>query len=457
MVSVRDPLIAPPNRVKENNNGNADPPRDSGSADDETARLLAAWQISPETHDHILRTRILPAELDPFLPEVIGGKSTRPRAILILGQTGAGKTHFAPRLLSALRQQQQEQGGGGESLPSDWDRSPRDDTSTSRQRPQRRQGRAAAGGKEEGGPILHLIADTYKRYHPHYAACLASARHADLASRVAGPAAARWLLAVCERAADARADPVVVEAAARRPDEFRAVARAFAARDYAVRVAVLAVPAALSRLGIAVRFWERLEAGKEGERRQERERERGGKEEEGEEREGHGDRGMPVRFTPKAVHDASFEGVEAVVGWLDEDGEAGADREEEVEKEKKKTKKKKEGGGELLDRIVMVRRGGEVVYTNERAENGWAKEAAALGALRRERARALTDEERKTAEEGIRMLKSLGDPKADREVEGIEELMAGLGIGDRTVSEMMPFDAADFVKPADLGRDDIHP
>ncbi|AEO57419.1 hypothetical protein MYCTH_2060907 [Thermothelomyces thermophilus ATCC 42464] len=385
MVSARDPLVAPPSRVRENNNGNADPPGDSGSADDETTRLLAAWRISPETHDHILRTRILPAELDPFLPEV-GGKSTRPRAILILGQTGAGKTHFTPRLLSALRQQQQEEGGGGGGGGDD------------------------GGGGGEKRPILHLIADTYKRYHPHYAACLASARHAGLASRVAGPAAARWLLAVCERAADARADPVVVEAAARRPDEFRAVARAFAARDYAVRVAVLAVPAALSRLGIA---------------------------QEEEQKEGHGDRGMPVRFTPKAVHDASFEGVEAVVGWLDEDGEA--------------------GGGELLDRIVMVRRGGEVVYGNERAENGWVKEAAALAALRRERARGLTDEERKTAEEGIRMLKSLGDPKADREVEEIEELMAGLGIGDRTVSEMMPFDAADFVKPADLGRDDIHP
>ncbi|KAL2170193.1 hypothetical protein VTG60DRAFT_5145 [Thermothelomyces hinnuleus] len=164
---------------------------------------------------------------------------------------------------------------------------------------------------------------------------------------------------------------------------------------------------------------------------------------------------MPVRFTPKAVHDASFEGVEAVVGWLDEDGDTGADREEEEEEEEKK--KKKEGGGQLLDRIVMVRRGGEVVYANERAENGWVKEAAALGALRRERAKALTDEERKTAEEGIRMLKSLGDPKADREVEEIEELMAGLGIGDGTVPEMMSFDAADFVKPADLGRNDIHP
>ncbi|KAK4250555.1 zeta toxin-domain-containing protein [Corynascus novoguineensis] len=367
------------------------------NAADEDARLLASWQISPETHDHILRTRIIPTELGPFLSlheeksnensnSNKKGKGTRPRAILILGQTGAGKTYYTPHLLSTLVDDQiQEEQQQNQDEPS----------SHSSSGGSRRQRREPA--------VLHLIADTYKTYHPNFATCLASPRHAHLASRLASAAAARWLHAVCERAASpdtsgtssgAGIDPIVVEAAARRPADFQALVRVFSKAGYDVRVVVLAVPAALSRLGIAHK--------------------------EGDQEEGKS-RGMPLRFTPRAVHDASFDGVEAVRG-------------EEA------------GGGQLVDRFVMLRRGGGVVYSNERTERGWVKEAAALRALERERTRALTEEERRTATEDIRMLKGLKDPKVDKEVEEIEKLMAGLGTGDGMVLETVPFDAFEFVK-----------
>lgn len=410
---TKDPIVQPP-----------------VNAADEDARLLASWQISPETHDHILRTRIIPTELGPFLSlheksnennnSNKKGKRTRPRAILILGQTGAGKTYYTPHLLSALvdeKVQEEQQQNQDE---------PDDHSNSGGSRRQRRE-----------PAVLHLIADTYKTYHPNFATCLASPRHAHLASRLASAAAARWLHAVCERAAspntsgtpsDAGIDPIVVEAAARRPADFQALVRVFAKAGYDVRVVVLAVPAALSRLGIAVRFWKPQATGKEHEHK-ERDQEEGKS------------RGMPLRFTPRAVHDASFDGVEAVVKWLDAGDSDGA-----IEEEEHGQRGEEAGGARLVDRFVMLRRGGGVVYSNVRTERGWAKEPVALRALERERTRALTEEERRTATEDIRMLKALRDPKVNKEVEEIEKLMAGLETGDRMVLETVPFDAFQFVK-----------
>jgi hypothetical protein len=64
--------------------------------------------------------------------------------------------------------------------------------------------------------------------------------------------------------------------------------------------------------------------------------------------------------------------------------------------------------------------------------------------LERERGRGLSEEERRRAEEDMEMLRQLGDPKVDRELEEIERLIAGLGV-DGTAPETVPFDAVDFV------------
>lgn len=102
-----------------------------------------------------------------------------------------------------------------------------------------------------------------------------------------------------------------------------------------------------------------------------------------------------------------------------------------------------------VERIVVVRRNGGVAYANERAGEGreWAREAGALRALETERARGLSGEERKAAEADIQMLRALGDPKVDKELEEIEALLAELGTGDADAAypDFVPLDAHDFV------------
>ena len=98
------------------------PPQPSPSADP----LPACWHLTPAQHAHILHTQIIPTELGPYLPAPPTAPSKKPQAILILGQTGAGKTRFTPSLLAPLDKP------------------------------------------------LHLIADTFKTYHPFYTACRTS-------------------------------------------------------------------------------------------------------------------------------------------------------------------------------------------------------------------------------------------------------------------------------------------
>ena len=351
-----------------------------------TDPLPASWHLTPAQHADILHTQIIPTELGPYLPVPPATTSKKSQAILILGQTGAGKTRFTPSLLAPL-----------------------------------------------DNP-LHLIADTFKTYHPFYAACrtltpsislarldavvfivayevpntivVSSPTHARHASRLAGPPATAWLLSLSHHAAHVLRLPcVVIEAACRRQPDLPALAGVFLSAGYAVRVVVLAVPAALSRLGVLVRFWGRLPEA--------------------------GSRGLPGRLTPRGVHDESFGGVGLGVGWVDEicrggDGAEGS------------------GKGEV-DKVAVLRRNGVAVYLNERLEGGWTKEVGALGALERERGRALSAEERRAAEVDVEMLRGLGNPKVDAEIEEIEALMAGLGTEDGEAGGSVPFDAVEFV------------
>ncbi|KAK3301587.1 zeta toxin-domain-containing protein [Chaetomium strumarium] len=360
--------------------------------------LLAAWRIPPSAHAHILHTSILPAELHPFLPSKTSSSSssssssspsspsTKPMAILVLGQTGAGKTRLAPLLLRAISSR-----------------------------------RSSPTGPPP--PPLHLIADTFKTYHPFYTAALAAAPH--LASRLASHDAAEWLVEVCATAARERVQSVLVETACRRQkgattttttttsrgdySHFQRLVRVFCEGGYAVRVVVLAVPAALSRLGILVRYYKRLPEA--------------------------GSRGLPVRLTPRLVHDLSFEGLAEAVQWLDHQHEK---REVAVE------------------RLIVIRRNGRIVYDadGKRGDNDgrgvWKQkkgDAGALRALEAERTRALSAEERKAAEEDIELLKRLGDARVMmKEVDEIQGLIDELGTTeDAALHDMGQFNAEDFV------------
>ncbi len=288
------------------------------------------WKLAPQDRLRIFKDEIIPEELQPYMRLHHRDDGKQPLAVLIVGQTGAGKTRLAPILNQAM---------------VDIDRTP-----------------------------AHFIADTYKTYHPHYAECLEKTPRK--ASILAGLDARVWLTMACEYAVENRLD-VLVESACRHPDDFCKLAELFHQGGYNVRVAILAVPEALSRLGILVRYHRNLPEAQS--------------------------RGLPLRLTPKKVHDDSYAGLEYAARFLDEDPS--------------------------VDSVIVVRRNNMLAYRNERAgreDRAWRDDARALEALGVERIRPLSPEELLTALEDIEELKKLEDPKLDVEIQEIEALIANL-------------------------------
>ncbi|KAI1769046.1 zeta toxin-domain-containing protein [Hypoxylon sp. FL1150] len=319
----------------------------SSSSSDPQSYVLSAAESRA-----IFERDIVPAELGAILfppPSQPNGTTTTttttdvttwtPLAVLLVGQTGAGKTRTAPAIRHALEYLR-------------------------------------------GSHAAHFVADTYKTYHPSYRALLGGPRP-SLASPATAPDARRWLAMAATRAASARAD-VLLESAARHPADFAELVRVLRDAGYRVEVAVLAVPAALSRLGILARFYDDGEA-------------RGG---------GGGGGRMPVRLTPRAVHDASYEGLLEAAAFVEASG--------------------------AVDQVVVVRRGNMVAYANERVGTGggWRKGGGGVvAAVRAERERPLTDEERAGAEATLRKLRDMNVPGLESQLVEIEELLEPL-LGD---------------------------
>ena len=270
---------------------------------------LDSYRLSDDESRRIFTEQILPDELPgPIVA------SSRPLAVLAVGQTGAGKSVMCRAVLAAL---------------------------------------AAAGRRP-----VHLIADTYKTYHPAYAALAADPHQPHLASPATGPDARRWLHMAAAEAGARRAD-VLVESACRHPDDFCRLAALFraasAAASYRVEVLVLAVPGPLSRLGILLRYCERRP-------------------------EAHS-RNLPVRLTPARVHDDSYAGLLAAAAFLDSGDEA------------------------VADQVLVVRRGALVAHGEARGPDGKLKGGLAA-AVARERERPLTEEERQGALHDVQLLQA---------------------------------------------------
>lgn len=273
---------------------------------------LSAYRLPDADSQRIFHSEILPAELpqpDAQPPLSLASSST-PLALLAVGQTGAGKTLLAQTLLGPLRLLR------GPTSP----------------------------------PPAHLIADTYKTYHPQYARLILSTP--NLASPATGFDARRWLAMAAREVVRRRAD-VLLESACRHPDDFVQLARIFHQAEYRVEVVLLAVPAPLSRLGILVRFYEKLPEGQS--------------------------RTLPVRLTPTKVHDDSYAGLLDAAAFLDE--------------------------ADVADQVLVMRRGNLVAYGEEKGADGrMSRGGGVAAALRRERERPLTQEEMKTAMEDIQKL-----------------------------------------------------
>ncbi|RCI15984.1 hypothetical protein L249_2997 [Ophiocordyceps polyrhachis-furcata BCC 54312] len=212
--------------------------------------MASSYRLSDAESQQIFRTRIVPAEVaaapDPT------SRHRQPFALLIVGQIGAGKSTLSPRLLAALR------------------------------------------GEGEGGPVTHLVADAFKRYHPAYASLLSSSSSPPaLASAATGPDARRWLIMAAEEVARRKGN-VLIESACRYVEDFKTLLEIFGSGGgcYGLCVVFLAVPLALSRLGIAMRFYT----------------------------------GSESRLTPAVVHDQSCDGLLRAAAFVDGDDPAVAFR-----------------------------------------------------------------------------------------------------------------------------------
>ena len=290
---------------------------------------LSSYRLSPAASQAIFTSAILPQDIAPIPPS---SSPATPEAILAVGQTGAGKTRLCPAILSAL---------------------------------------AGIGRRP-----AHLIADVYKTHHPSYASI---APH--LASAATGPDARVWLRMAVEEAARRRLD-VVLESACRHPEDFTVLASVLREAGYRVTVVVMAVPAALSRLGTLVRYFRDLPEARSG--------------------------GLPLRLTPVKVHDDSYEGLSKAVEWLDETGAA--------------------------DSVILLRRGNLVSFIHEGSVGG--KGVSLSEVFARERARPLTSTERSVAVEDLKMLESV--PEACEHFDQIKALLEPLLSGTEPAAQDLP-------------------
>ncbi|MEU1668520.1 zeta toxin family protein [Streptomyces sparsogenes] len=181
---------------------------------------------------------------------------------------------------------------------------------------------------EQRGGAVRVDRDGYKALHPHYNTFLTEdVRTAGVRVR---PETYRWQAEVEAHARSRRFD-VVAEEALADPAGWLATLAIYRAAGYRVEVVALAVPEAVSQLGVLDRYLRLAEEGR-------------------------------ARYVGWDNHDACAAALPTALA--------------EVE------------AGQLADRVVVVRRAGEVLYANELAPDGrWRQPTGAREALLSERLR----------------------------------------------------------------------
>ncbi|KAK9779040.1 putative Zeta toxin-domain-containing protein [Seiridium cardinale] len=285
---------------------------------------LSAYVLSESESHRIFIHEIVPEELGDLDASESPPVSGNPLAVLVVGQTGAGKTRIAPALKEVMRARRSEP--------------------------------------------AHFIADTYKTYHPAYSRLIAE--KPALASPATGADARRWLSLAAAYAIERRTD-VLAESACRHPQDFAELAQAFHGGGYRVEVVILAVPEAISRLGILTRFYERLPEA--------------------------GSRNLPIRLTPRKVHDDSYRGLVDAAAFLDESS--------------------------AVDQVVIVRRNNMVAFANERVNGAWKEPARVTDSLLFERRRPLLERERLLAKEALKKLRARNEPGLAPQLQEIAALL----------------------------------
>lgn len=418
-----------------------------------------SYLLSQEESRRIFTTQILPRELPPDLlpaPPTSSGSRRPPLAVLVVGQTGAGKTHVAPAILAALGRLRSPPSSSSASLPADLARAPAAANSgtISAASPHTPATNALASSPSTTSATpyrpAHLVADVYKAYHPAYSAILSapSPQIRRLASPATAPDARRWLAMACLAVVARRLD-VVVESAARHPEDFQELVMIFrkgieeqysslpssptvegngivdhygAEGDehgrehktgvnesitatqtdrvpYRVEIVVLAVPAPLSRLGILTRFYDKASEKSAGPNKTATTAVSGS---------GSSSGGslLPNRLTPTQVHDESYRGLEEAARWLDEGLRISppSNRDGEQDDLSMGVRVDEGTGGSrdarpVADRVVLVRRGNLVAWSFRASADTPTPSTGLLAALRRERIRPLPVAESASADE----------------------------------------------------------
>ncbi|MDX5569973.1 zeta toxin family protein [Streptomyces sp. ID05-04B] len=181
---------------------------------------------------------------------------------------------------------------------------------------------------EQRGGAVRVDRDTYKTLHPHYNTFLAEdVRTAGVRVR---PETYRWQAEVEAHARGHRFD-VVAEEALADPAGWLAALAVYRTAGYRVEVVTLAVPEAVSQLGVLDRYLRLAEDGR-------------------------------ARYVGWDNHDACAAALPTALAEIE--------------------------AGRLADRVVVVRRAGEVLYANELTPEGrWRQPAGAREALLGERLR----------------------------------------------------------------------
>ncbi|MFE5097027.1 zeta toxin family protein [Streptomyces sp. NPDC056638] len=220
-----------------------------------------------------------------ILPKLTAGAVTqeRPVVVFVAGQAGSGKTLVMDLVQAAL---------------------------------------------EQRGGAVRVDRDAYKAVHPDYANFLAEdVRTAGVRVR---PETYWWQAEVEARARAARYD-VVAEEAVADAAEWMATVAAYRAAGYRIEVVALAVPEAVSQLGVLDRYLRLAEEGR-------------------------------ARYVGWDNHDACASALPAALADIE--------------------------AGRLADRVLVVRRAGEVLYANELTPEGrWHRPVGAREALLAERLR----------------------------------------------------------------------
>jgi UDP-N-acetylglucosamine kinase len=305
-------------------------------------RQPGSFVLSSEQNAAIFRQEIALRELGSSFNHsstddgLISREKRQPVAILLLGQTGAGKSHLAPVIHSSMR-------------------------------------------KVEGQrPVVWLVADRYKHYHPAFARLAHELGRPDLAYRATTKDARVWLQRAVEETT-LHGNDLLVESACRHPDDVQAILEALTAAKYRRYVVFLAVNEGVSRLGLLARYYNAVG---------------------GDERWADGKGGLKPRRTPAMVHDETYTGLLQTAENIDAE----------------------------VDRVIVMRRGGEIAYDHSHSLAATTQSyieglPGASAVLKSERAKSLSPDESKAVMADIVAIRQAGGEQGAADIASIQAML----------------------------------